>query len=59
MSELYNTRQVAKRMGIAERTVRKWCKIFNMTKFDGYVLTEEDVEKIRSIAKNKPGRPPK
>ena len=50
--------QAAVRLGIAQRTVQKWCRELGLRKVGrDYVLTDEDVRRIAEHAQDGPGRP--
>ena len=55
-----STAAVAKLLGLARRTVQKWCLVLGFEK-EGrdYRLTSRQVEQIRGVCHDKPGRPRK
>lgn len=52
------TDEVAVRLGLARRTVQKWCAVlaFKRTGRD-YLLTDEQIDQILAVAQTKRGRP--
>ena len=55
---VYSTPQAAAMLGIARRTVLKWCALLDVPKFgNAYLISEADLKRIRKRAQNKPGRP--
>lgn len=55
---LYTTTEAARTLGLARRTVQRWCAVlgFALTGRD-YVLTDQELDQIRKMAQDKPGRP--
>lgn len=55
---LYTTTEAARALGLARRTVQRWCAVldFALTGRD-YVLTDQELGQIRKMAQDKPGRP--
>ena len=55
-----STAAVAKLLGLARRTVQKWCRTLGYEK-EGrdYRLSPKQVEQIRAASHDKPGRPRK
>ncbi len=55
---MITTRQAAIKLGIANRTVTKWCRILGVRKVGrDYVILPADLERIRKTAHDRPGRP--
>ena len=57
---MVSTTTVAVQLGLARRTVQKWCRTLDFPK-EGrdYRLTARQVEQIRAASHDKPGRPRK
>lgn len=60
----YSTTEAAALLNCTSRTVQRWCELGKAGKPDGthrptYLLTEADVEHLRSIMPRKGGRPAK
>ena len=52
------TNEAAAALGLARRTVQKWCAALAFERVGrDYLLTEEQVEQIRTVAQAKRGRP--
>lgn len=57
---LHNIQQAAEALGIAERTVRRWCAELGFKKLGrDWLLTADQVEQVRAHAQDGPGRPRK
>jgi len=55
---MQTTTQAARELGIARRTVQKWCAILGFERVGrDYVLTVAQVQQIAERAHDKPGRP--
>ena len=57
---MVSTTTVAVQLGLARRTVQKWCRTLGYEK-EGrdYRLSPKQVEQIRGVCHDKPGRPRK
>ena len=56
----YTTREAAAALGLSRRTVQNWCsKLGHRPIGRDYVLTEDELEAIRAVKRDAPGRPPK
>ena len=57
---MVSTTAVAVQLGLARRTVQKWCQYLGFPK-EGrdYLLIDRQVEQIRGVCHDKPGRPRK
>lgn len=55
---IYTTKEAAQELGLAERTVRKWCSSLGVRKLGrDYAIDEPSMRRIREAAQDKPGRP--
>ncbi len=58
--KLYTTRQAAGILGNHIRTVQGWCELFGYRKTGrDWILTEDQLDRIRSRIRSAPGRPRK
>jgi len=54
------TTEAARQLGLARRTVQKWCAALAFARVGrDYLLTEDQVAQIRGVAHDKRGRPRK
>ena len=54
------TTQAAEMLGIARRTVQKWCAELGFERQGrDYLLTDDQLAQIRAVAQDAPGRPKK
>jgi len=54
----YTVHEAAARLGLAARTVRRWCLVLGMAKLGpAYLLEESDIVRIAEHAQDGPGRP--
>jgi len=57
-ADVITTTEAAQQLGLARRTVQKWCAVLGYRKQGrDYLLTEEELVQIRALAQRQPGRP--
>lgn len=55
---MYTTSEVARALGISRRTVQEWCLKLGIRPLGrDYLLTDDELERIRAVKHDKPGRP--